>query len=135
MKIVDRKTFLDLPEGTVFFRMKDNGFEFDRMAIKTSGRSDTNDFMYLEFNHLWPAETDARPIVHTGDVVQFYRDLKEGESFKLDFETDTRDGLFDEDARFMVFEQTDVGALIARLQSTLFDTFIAELPSGLSPKK
>lgn len=119
MKIVDRKTFLGLPEGTVFFRMEDNGFEFDRMAIKTSGPSDTNDFMYMAFDELWPAETEDREIVHTGDVLDFYAKLKLDESFALDWECDSRDGLFDDDAKFMVFEEADVRSLIERLQRCL----------------
>lgn len=45
--------------------------------------------------------------------------VKTGERFDMDFETEARDGLFDADQLFAVWDRNDVEALIERLQRTI----------------
>ena len=42
-----------------------------------------------------------------------------GDSFNMDFDCQGRDGLFDEDQLFVVWEKRDIQALILRLNETL----------------
>jgi hypothetical protein len=108
MKIVDRKTFLALPPETLF--SKYGGPEscvIGELLIK--GETWTNDFLYQEI--VDSVNTDSG-----GDAYEIIeRAEKSGESFAMDFNCLSRDGLFDQDQLFLVWEKADVDALKERL--------------------
>ena len=109
MKIVNRKIFLKLPAGVLFSKYVP--CIFDDLCIKgdTSGE---NDF--------W-----AQPIAgavacnDTDEFIDVLNAAESGSRFALDFECEYRDGLFDADQLFAVWELQDVIALISRLQKLL----------------
>lgn len=99
MRVVDRKAFLALPAGTMY--CKGVQWAFDSLCIK--GDSLTNDWIYLD--PAWPSAHD------TGEAVNFLVDsLEEGESFPCE-DAYGRDGCFDEDAVFLIFEHDDLWIL------------------------
>ena len=96
MKIVNRKTFLQMPSGTIF--AKGNKWFFESLCIK--GDSLHNDFYCLD-----PAWIDSED-----DRQQFDRldeMLSTGCSFPIE-SSESRDGLFDDDALFLIFELDDL---------------------------
>jgi hypothetical protein len=113
MKIVDRKTFLAMPRGTVYAKYAPCYFE--DLAIKED--TWTDDFLYQAINDALAMEPGIDCASQMDDLAE--RSLATGSSIAMDFDCLGRDGLFDEDQLFAVWEPQDVRALIARLQRTL----------------
>lgn len=111
MKIVDRKTFLSMPAGTVFSTFEPH--VFGELMIK--GDSYTNDFV----------EQPIADAIESFNSYQFYDKLnaaiRDGTSLTMDFDCAGRNGLFD-DGLFAVWEPQDVQALIKRLHMALFES-------------
>lgn len=98
MRIVSRNEFLSCPHGTMFSKYRD--VVFDSLCIK--GDSTGNDFWYVSL-----AES-----VDCEDIVEVMIDRKSGQVFRFDFECYSRDGLFDSDQLFAVWDSEDVLNLI-----------------------
>lgn len=97
MKIVNRKEFLSLPAGTLFAKYAPCCFE----SINIKGETLTsNDFLSSE--------------LFTFPMFDVW--FENGDS--VDIETDflCRDGLFDDEQLFAVFENSDIEKLIAKLK-------------------
>ena len=110
MKIVDRKTFLALTNETLFSKYSPQIIE--DILIKV-GTSDSGDFYYQDI---------ATAIDSTGS--DDYSDKldaaeKNGISLKMDFDCVSRDGLWDKNQLFLVWEKEDVVMLIDRLKRCL----------------
>ena len=103
MKIVDRKTFLAMPPGTIFNKWV--LYVFGDLCIK--GETWGNDFLVQHLDSLEEAEN--------GVYMDALGWLESGESIRMDFNAQGRDGLFDDDQCFAVWDAADVDALIARL--------------------
>lgn len=109
MKIVDLVTFRALPAGTLFSKYVPCYFE----ALTIKGETWEYDFLTQQI---------ADAIACTGsddfsaklDHAQFT-----GASLTMDFDCQGRDGCFDKEQLFAVWERADVEALITRLQETL----------------
>ncbi len=107
MKIVDRKTFLALPPDTVYAKFEPHFFGPLTIKCKTIGK----DWYYqalacavacdssIEFNDKMDAAVIDKAL-----------------SLPMDFNDEFRDGLFDENQLFAVFEDADVEALVDRLR-------------------
>lgn len=121
MKIVDRATFLALPLETLFSKYQPCAFE--DMCIK-------GDTICREggapIDFYFQALVDA---VAADDSGEFFATLDQaeqtGESVRLDFDCQQRDGCFDQDQLFAVWERADVDALIDRLR-----TAVAAMPES-----
>jgi len=112
MRIVDRKTFLALPEGTVFSKYEPCVFE--SLCIK--GETWGNDFLVQYID-------SALDVQNCGEFSEKLEASKEnGSSVSMDFDCMSRDGCFDDDQLFAVWERSDVEALITRLAQALFLT-------------
>jgi len=106
MKIVNRRQFLALPENTVFSKYEP--CVFGELMIK--GESLANDFYAQEIG-------DAIFCSGSSDRVdKLGASERDGASLPMDFDCPGRDGLFDDDQMFAVWEPEDVRKLIARLQ-------------------
>lgn len=106
MKIVDRKAFLTLPPETLFSKYEP--CVFGDLCIKgdTIG---SNDFAYQQI-------ADAVAAHDGGEFANKLFDAKaSGGSVAMDFDCQGRDGLFDADQLFAVWEPADVAALLVRL--------------------
>lgn len=109
MKIVNRETFLALPEGILFAKYEPNVFE--DLCIK--GETWGNDFLVQQI-------TDAIAYQGSDDFGDRLDESQStGCSLPMDFNRLGRDGCFDDDQLFAIWERADVEALIARLAQTL----------------
>lgn len=110
LKIVTKQEFLKLPKGTLFSKFEP--YIFGDLAIKddTLGTSD--------FFATYIADAVASDSVEDSwqrlDTAQ-----QTGESLPMDFTEIRRDGTFEEDQLFAVWEPADVQALITELQGCL----------------
>lgn len=105
MRIVNLDQFLAMPSGTVFSKYQPECF--DGLAMKGESIHDARDFFYFDI---------AEPVPDSVDLERAEQSI---ESFDLDFHIQSRDGCFDDDQLFAVWERSDVRALIERLQATL----------------
>jgi hypothetical protein len=99
MKVVDRKTFLMLPAGTIY--CKGVRWAFESVSVK--GDTMGNDWAYL--NPAWPDADDSGAAF---DALE--KSLSDGSSFPSETAYG-RDGCFDDDAVFLIFERDDLAAL------------------------
>lgn len=109
MKIVNRKTFLTMPENTVFAKFKPNIFE--ELCIKLE--SYENDFRYIQINDSIAGNSEDFHNILDGCV-------KNEANIQMTFDSTFRDGLFDDNQLFAVWNSIDIARLIERLQGCLF---------------
>ena len=114
MRIVNRIEFLKLPPGTLF--SKYTPCFFDELMIK--GTSLPNDFMYQDLI----GNVKCSGVREFVDILNSVE--KTGVSFELDFDCQGRDGLFDSDQLFAIYEDEDVNQLIHRLVNRFQDEHI-----------
>lgn len=109
MRIVDRKTFLSLPENTLFSTYEPQVFG----PLEIKGESLPNDF-YIQ--------GIASAVASTGDQDEcniLDDALQTGRSFRMDFNCQGRDGCFESNELYAVWEKEDVESLISRLQECI----------------
>lgn len=115
MRIYNRKDFLNLPGGTIF--CKGTKWCFDNISIK--GHSWDNDFLYVDLCNI-----DAND---TGQWVDRLEDsLKNGTSYLINNNT-ARDGMFEEEGIFLVYEKKDLEFLMDVMKIAIRDV---TAPSG-----
>ena len=113
MKIVDKQTFLKLPDQIIYSEFE--GYNLKGLYVKLESRG-TNDWYYQDLidEPLTPDDTGTD---HFGFVIDMFdAHQTTGTSFDLDYECRRRDGLYDHDLSFSVYQQKDLDAHIAHLQ-------------------
>lgn len=110
MRIVDRKTFLAMPANTLFAKYEPCSFD----ALEIKGDSLPNDFLAQEI-------AGAIDCKNSDEFVNFLESAEQDGNINIpmNFNAQYRDGCFDDDQLFAVFEEKDVKALIERLQKCL----------------
>lgn len=118
MKIVNFKEFLKLPDNTLFCEMdKECVFDFSSLSIKGSTIS-ARDFFYKPlFTVDAQSDVDHAEMFFTAMVEVDAR--KESNPIPLDFDCGRRDGMFDEDRLYAVFNKDEIRGVIASLQDCL----------------
>lgn len=111
MLIVDRKTFMAMPAGTVFAKYEP--CVFGDLSIKEDTIGDI-DFCVQE---IIPWFTNTVDFSTWADALEAAANGVP--SPPLDYDICGRDGMFEVDQLFAVFERHDVEALIARLTKSL----------------
>lgn len=96
MLVVDRQKFLALPAGTIY--CKGSRWHFGELCIK--GDSLPNDWSYC--NPAWASAHDSGAAM---DLME--KSLSDGSSFASEADYG-RDGYFDDDAIFLVFQKPDL---------------------------
>lgn len=110
MKIVDRKTFIAMPANTLFSKYEPCFFG----PLEIKGESIGEIDFYVQ------QIADAVDANNTEEFSEILFDAEENKaSFKMDLHCEGRDGLFDDNQLFAVWEHDDVIALIERLQKLL----------------
>ena len=105
MKIVNLEKFRSLPEGTVF--MKYEPCVFGDLSVK--GETWQHDWLYSNITY----NIDC---VSSDDFSNKLDDAENnGASLQMDFDCFSRDGCFDRDQLFAVYEKDDIDGLIERL--------------------
>lgn len=113
MRIVDRNTFMALPENTLFSNWEP--CVFGELSIK--GESLEQDFLAQEI-------ASAVKCNNSGEFVDLCDDAaRTGKSIALDLDCMGRDGCFDDGQIFAVWEAEDVMALIERLKACVPDKY------------
>ena len=110
MRIVNREEFLKMPQNTVF--SKYIPYVFGQLFIKDESiGSDGFDFYYSQI-------ADAIDCKSSTDFDDLLDKAKRDStlSLRMDFEGLGRDGCFEDDQLFAVFEKEDVAKLINRLK-------------------
>ena len=102
MRVYNKKDFLDLPEGTIFcMGVK---WAFDNLSIKGESWKESSDFFYTDL--CWIESEGSH------EHFDFLEDsLKNGISYGINKST-SRDGMFDDNDVFLVFEKEDLEYLI-----------------------
>ena len=112
MKILSRESFLKLPEGTIF--AKGEPWFFGNLSIKGDSMyfdSGGNDFIYLD-PHWVDAHDSGEAMARLDEM------LATGCSYPME-DAFGRDGCFEDDAVFMVFEREDLTKLKRYIESAL----------------
>ena len=117
MKIVNRKDFMEFPRGTLFCEYDPE--IFGELLIKgdTIVHDGVNaDWQYQEIqNSIKGCCSKRSDILDEAEV--------KGTSFELDLHALSRDGCYDDDQMYCIWEEKDVEGLIQRLNETLIDSF------------
>lgn len=105
MKIISRSEFLNLTKPTIFSKVTllegQYIIEDDLNILYPSYY--INDFEVLPLNISYNIEcTDSSDIVEKIDT------LEQGQSVNLEYDSIMRDGLFEDDIKFAIFEQKDL---------------------------
>ena len=110
MKIVDRKTFLQLDKETLYSKYEPCCL--DDLEIKCI------DDMGNDFITQWIA--NAIECESSEEHIDILLNAEENViSFTMDFDCPGRDGFFDKDQLFAIWEKEDIEKLIERLKSLL----------------
>lgn len=132
MKIVDRKTFLAMPEGTVYCKIQfrdptskeqayskdgwDSSFDIENPSIKGETCSSSNDFFTCGIGELQAKE---------GDPIDVLQDICEHPGKEVPFEmVSGRDGLYDDThVYFAIYSRDEVQEMIDELQKALTQAY------------
>ena len=113
MKIINRNEFLKLPSYTLYSKYEP--CIFDDICIKGESMiwDSGNDFIY----------TPIADVVDSSSSSNFYDKLADAvdnkTSLSVDLECGSRDGLYDDDQLFAIWEKEDIQKLIASLNKCL----------------
>lgn len=108
MRIITRDEFIPLPRGTVFSLYQSLG-NIGPPKVKECKGDWVPDFCYSDL-------TDSIEYQNTDEFVKKMIEYeKSGETFRLDLTTISRDGLYDADQLFAVYDEEDIKALAIRL--------------------
>lgn len=111
MKIVDRATFLALPPGTLFNKF--TPYIFDELLIKGDTLPSGNDFYYQTMSGSIDVNDSEEFFDRLNDAV---KSLQHDTEIDIDFDAESRDGMYDSDQLFAVWSYQDVCQLIRRLE-------------------
>lgn len=128
MKIVDRKTFLSLPAGTVYAKWgtagrypKDQDLTYSEVAVKGETVAGVD---WVE-EPLLACPEDCTNSEQWSDAM--FAAINGIPTAPLRIGDDGgRDGLFDEEQLFAVFERVEVGRLVALFQNSLATAYAGE---------
>jgi len=120
VRIVDRKTFLQLPAGTLFSKFAPDYFEDLCIKGETWWHRDedaAHDFLYQSINDAIRCNS-SEDFSNQLDLAREF-----GQSIPLDLDCTSRDGLYDKEQLFAVWERADVEQLLVRLENALGDGY------------
>lgn len=107
MRLVDRKTFLAMPGGTVYAKVPKKWI-VDDLSVKYKS-TDYNDWYYTSFS--WVAAKDSGEAVDRLELM----DANPKTSFPVE-DAISRDGLFEETDKFLIYEAADIDLIISKLR-------------------
>ena len=109
MKILNLEEFRAMPEGTVFMKYEPCVFE----DLQVKGETWETDFTAANITY-WPDCTGSEDFSDKLFLAQ-----EEGRSVLLDFDCYGRDGCFDKNQLFAVYDKRDIETLIYKLNKCL----------------
>jgi hypothetical protein len=121
MRIVNKQDFYKLPAGTICAKYEPQVFGEPFIKGETWEDADGKPFEYL-YTPLF-GTVDAHNMGEESDILESAE--KNGTSFKWDFECSMRDGHFDQDQMYAVWEGDDILSLCA-VVNVLCDAYIRD---------
>jgi len=117
MKIVNRVEFLKLPAGTLFCKYTPN--LFGDLEIKESNPEDdwSPDFLTTTISGSGLSVLGCDSPDQCDYVLT--RAAEKGTEFRIDYDCASRDGYFDEDQLFAVYDKEDIQMLVDRLNALI----------------
>lgn len=106
MRIVDRKIFLSLPEGTLYAKYE-SPWNFGALSIK--GATWTNDWWYTDILN-WPNGCDSSNDLF--DNIEAYE-----KEWRFELDSQSRDGLYENNQLFAVYDEKDILQLLEKIQN------------------
>jgi len=111
MKIVSKREFLSLPSGTIFSHLNEYN-EFNNLFKK--GESLDNDFYEQSLiDELGFPAGDSGVDTHH----YFEQKIKDGTDFRIDFNCEGRDGLFEKNPQYVIYDKIDIYNLIKAIST------------------
>jgi hypothetical protein len=113
MRIVSKQEFYKLPQGTICAKFEPDIFGEPFVKLDTwydIEDTDPIDYLYIP---LW-GMVDAQDTYKEGKIL--HEALTNKTSFKMDYDCSMRDGLFDEDQYYAVWEPEDIQGVIDILE-------------------
>ena len=104
MKIVDYKTFISMPEGTLYAEYKP--CYFGELYVKGETINDGNDWFLSRTKESWQGDEQ---------FVDQCELMVAGNELRGDYDIQERDGMFDYNRMFLVYDKTDIQDLINHL--------------------
>lgn len=106
MKLLNKKEFLKLPEGTMYFEKPKEAMAcyFGNLCVK--GESLSRDFYEIDL-----ISPDLSPVLNEQYWESFER-LDKGETLKIDFNYGGRNGMYDDTDMYYVLDKEDVKSLL-----------------------
>ena len=108
MKIVNLEVFRKLPEGTIYSKYTPTVFD----GLKIKGETWEYDFLYQELI----GNIDANSSEEFNEICE--KSQTEDIDLPLDFDCYERDGLFEKNQLFAIYNEKDIEALINRLKKS-----------------
>lgn len=109
MRVVNRKEFLEMPPGTLYRKFEP--VVFDELSVKLETLK-TNDWVYIDL---------TEPDTYDEFSEFYFNRSQDGEPFRIDYEVSSRDGFYDDEQLFIVYDQEDLKQLIRFLWKLLDD--------------
>lgn len=115
MKIVNRQQFLELPPGTVYAKYRPHTYEELAIKEETLRLEDGTpiDWLYQSTIPSFRHSQDSNDFDMVGAMID------DGQSAELDYDCCGRDGCFEDEQLFAIWERRDHAALISRLTAAL----------------
>ena len=116
MKIVDRNAFLEMPPGTLYAKYMPCVFSLPMIKGVTmpshGEHGGLSDFLCVELTTCFDSG-------EKGDYIAALNKAERGESIGMDFDSWARDGLYELDQLFAIYEPDDIRGMIGKLGSLL----------------
>lgn len=113
MKFVDKQQFYNLPENTLYSKFiphRIEGLYIKGETIKSFENNTPIDYVYVSLID----NIDSRNSEEYLDI------LDKRSDFTLDYEGGSRDGMFDENEQFVIYDDNDIRKLTSTLQNILY---------------
>jgi hypothetical protein len=121
MKIVNKKEFYKLPIGTVYADFEPNIFTSLKIKLENCFDNKGIPFDYFYRDLLVNVKANSSNEFH--DILDSA--IADKTSFALDFELIERDGCYDENELFAIYESEDLKGFISQLSNSLSGSVVA----------
>lgn len=115
MKIVNKEDFYKLPTGTLFANYQP--IIFEGLFIKGINLYDDEGLPYDFIQESLLGNLDCSGSTEQDEIL--FKAEKEGLSFKLDFDNSTREGFYDSEDLYAIYEKHDVQQFVSKLSTCL----------------
>lgn len=117
MKIVDYNTFTNMPKGTIYASY--SPCVFGEVYVKHDSFSHEDDGFINDWFYQELLNNPDWEYAETYDILAICEYMENGNSVPLDLNTISRDGMFDYNRKFLIYEKSDIEALIEKLKSLI----------------